>query len=86
MRFLTLAGFFLLLVAGTMTSADAAPAAQQACGPTRPIGSPCSIKLDGQHYVPGTCQRKSGFSFYRRTTCMPNSISTGAGAGYGTYG
>ncbi|KAJ3897728.1 hypothetical protein F5879DRAFT_927611 [Lentinula edodes] len=86
MRFLTLAGFFLLLVAGTMTSADAAPAAEQDCGPTRPIGSPCKIRLFDQHFIPGTCQ-KSGFTFYSPpgTTCKTNSISTGAGAGYGTY-
>ncbi|KAJ3858465.1 hypothetical protein EV359DRAFT_87707 [Lentinula novae-zelandiae] len=49
MKFLTLAGFFLLLVAGTMTAVDAATEAEQACGFARKIGSPCTIKLDGQH-------------------------------------
>ncbi|KAJ4487263.1 hypothetical protein C8J55DRAFT_507412 [Lentinula edodes] len=83
MRFLTLAGFFLLLVAGTMTSADAAPAAQQDCGPTRPIGSPCGIRLYAQEFIPGTCQ-KTGTFYSHRTTCKTNSISTGGDGTYGT--
>ncbi|KAJ3873325.1 hypothetical protein F5051DRAFT_419506, partial [Lentinula edodes] len=84
MRFLTLAGFFLLLVAGTMTSADAAPVAEQDCGPTRPIGSPCGIRLYDQDFIPGTCQ-KTGTFYSHRITCKTDSTLTGAGAGYGTY-
>lgn len=64
MKFLTLAGFFLLLVAGTMTAVDAATEAEQACGFARKIGSPCTIKLDGQHSIPGS--QSFCFVFLRR--------------------
>ncbi|KAJ4483137.1 hypothetical protein C8R41DRAFT_921964 [Lentinula lateritia] len=86
MKFLTLAGFFLLLVAGTMTAVDAATEAEQACGFARKIGSPCTIKLDGQHSIPGTCQKKAGLKLFRHRTCIPNNMagstssSTAAGA------
>ncbi|KAF8829351.1 hypothetical protein HHX47_DHR3000720 [Lentinula edodes] len=80
MKFLTLAGFFLLLVAGAMTTVDAATDAEKACGFARKIGSPCSIKLDGQHSVPGTCQKKSGPKLFRHRTCIPNGTASSTGS------
>ncbi|KAJ3892262.1 hypothetical protein GG344DRAFT_64746 [Lentinula edodes] len=67
MKFLTLPGFFLLFVAGTMTAVDAATEAEQACGFRGKIGSPCKIKLDanGHHFIPGTCQEKCSSSSKR---------------------
>ncbi|KAJ3873322.1 hypothetical protein F5051DRAFT_444341 [Lentinula edodes] len=77
MKFLTLASFVLLLIAGTMTTVDAtASSPDQACtiphnGFNR-SNKPCQYYA-GQQKVEGTCKPKRHRIF--KLTCVPNALN-----------
>ncbi|KAJ4483552.1 hypothetical protein J3R30DRAFT_3449475 [Lentinula aciculospora] len=71
MKFFAVTSFCLLVICATTVSA--ATDAEKACGFAEKIGSPCVIKLDKGHTVPGTCQKKTGFKVLRHRTCVPTA-------------